>query len=64
MPCRTVVFAGDSIYLTPLTYGQMAGRAGRRGFDSLGNIIFFGVPLNKIIRITSGALPHLRVRPT
>ena len=40
MPCVTVVFSGDSVYLTALNYRQAAGRAGRRGFDLLGNVVF------------------------
>ncbi|XP_044717417.1 putative dead deah box helicase protein [Hirsutella rhossiliensis] len=44
MPCKTVVFFGDSIFLTALNYLQGAGRAGRRGFDLLGNVVFTGMP--------------------
>ncbi|KAF7684600.1 hypothetical protein TCON_0218 [Astathelohania contejeani] len=59
MPCRTVVFAGDSIELDPLNYRQMAGRAGRRGFDTLGNVVFFGIPDNKIKNLMVSSVPNL-----
>lgn len=59
MPCKTVVFSGDSIFLTALNYRQAAGRAGRRGFDSLGNVVFHGVSLSKINKLISSRLPDL-----
>jgi hypothetical protein len=59
MPCKTVVFAGDSIYLTALSFRQAAGRAGRRGFDVLGNVVFQGVPRGKMCRLLSSRLPDL-----
>ncbi|CAG8926156.1 unnamed protein product [Penicillium salamii] len=59
MPCKTVVFLGDSIYLTALNFRQAAGRAGRRGFDLLGNVIFQGVPSSKVHRLISSRLPDL-----
>ena len=48
MPCKTVVFAGDSPYLTPLMYRQMAGRSGRRGYDPLGRVVFWGLRSHRI----------------
>jgi hypothetical protein len=38
MPCKTVVFMKDSENLDTVAYKQMAGRAGRRGFDHLGYV--------------------------
>ncbi|KAH7057428.1 hypothetical protein B0J12DRAFT_413955 [Macrophomina phaseolina] len=59
MPCKTVVFCGDSIFLTALNFRQAAGRAGRRGFDVLGNVVFHGVPVSKVCRLLSSRLPDL-----
>lgn len=59
MPCKTVVFTGDSVYLTALNYRQCAGRAGRRGFDLLGNVVFNGVSRQKVHRLMRSRLPDL-----
>jgi hypothetical protein len=59
MPCRTVCFAGD-YRLTPLLYQQMAGRAGRRGFDDVGHVVFFGVPPRTAFRLVKSPLAHLQ----
>lgn len=59
MPCSTVVFCGDSVFLTALNFRQAAGRAGRRGFDLLGNVIFHGIPMHKIQQLLSSRLPDL-----
>lgn len=62
MPCRSVVFAGDSIFFDALHFRQMSGRAGRRGFDDLGHIVFFGIPGYKISRLLVSPVPYLRGR--
>ncbi|KAB2572793.1 putative helicase [Lasiodiplodia theobromae] len=59
MPCKTVVFCGDSVFLTALNFRQAAGRAGRRGFDVLGNVVFHGIPVSKVCRLLSSRLPEL-----
>ena len=59
MPCKTVVFSGDSVFLTALNFRQAAGRAGRRGFDVLGNVIFQGMSMAKVFRLLSSRLPDL-----
>ena len=104
MPCKSVVFAGDSSYLNSLQYRQvngrynltnhqlsdkalwwwitiiqvtylfpfkdnmtqrftcyfqMSGRAGRRGFDPVGNVIFFGIPYRKVQCLMTANIPKL-----
>lgn len=60
MPCKTVIFSGDSVFLSALNYRQASGRAGRRGFDLLGNVVFHGIPPNRALEIMSARLPDLR----
>jgi len=44
MPFRTCVFCGQmGNFLTPLIAQQMQGRAGRRGMDVQGNVIYLGM---------------------
>lgn len=59
MPCPTVVFFGDSEELNATTYRQMSGRAGRRGFDKRGNVVFAGIPYHKVERLLNSRLPDL-----
>ena len=60
MPCKTVVFTGDSIYLSAVNFRQASGRAGRRGFDVLGNVVFHNIAPHRVLDIISTKLPDLR----
>ena len=59
MPCKTVVFVGDDYKVDALNYRQMSGRSGRRGFDNLGNVVFYGVPLPKISNLINADISKL-----
>ncbi|KAL9616742.1 MAG: hypothetical protein Q9160_008430 [Pyrenula sp. 1 TL-2023] len=59
MPCKTVVFTEDSVFLNTLNYRQASGRAGRRGFDLLGNVVFHGISKDKARRLMSSRIPAL-----
>lgn len=59
MPCATVVFSGDSVFLTALNFRQAAGRSGRRGFDLLGSVVFQNVTQDRVCRLLSSRLPQL-----
>ncbi|XP_030048083.1 probable ATP-dependent RNA helicase DDX60 [Microcaecilia unicolor] len=60
MPCKSVVFTEDSIYLDALNYRQMSGRAGRRGQDMTGNVFFYDIPLPKVERLIKANVPELK----
>ncbi|XP_062055389.1 probable ATP-dependent RNA helicase DDX60 [Lepus europaeus] len=60
MPCKTVVFTEDSVYLDALNFRQMSGRAGRRGEDLIGSVIFYDIPLPKIDRLLKSDVPKLK----
>ncbi|KAJ4346790.1 uncharacterized protein N0V89_010722 [Didymosphaeria variabile] len=59
MPCKTVIFTGDSVFLSALNFRQAAGRAGRRGFDMLGNVVFHSISTSKVHRLISSRLPDI-----
>ena len=59
MPTKTVAFVKDSIYLDALQYRQSSGRAGRRGFDVQGHVVFVDIPLSKIRHLIISAIPNI-----
>ncbi|KAA1476464.1 P-loop containing nucleoside triphosphate hydrolase protein [Dentipellis sp. KUC8613] len=58
-PTKTTVFCGGSPYLTALTYRQCSGRAGRRGYDLLGRVVFYGLSMDRVQRLILSRLPRL-----
>ncbi|KAG0695373.1 hypothetical protein DFH29DRAFT_984966 [Suillus ampliporus] len=58
-PTKTSVFCGDSPFLTALMYRQCAGRAGRRGYDLLGKVVFYGLSMSRVQRLVLSKLPSL-----
>jgi hypothetical protein len=58
-PTKTSIFCGDSPFLTALMYRQCAGRAGRRGYDTLGKVVFYAIPMSRVQRLVLSKLPSL-----
>lgn len=60
MPFRSCIFCGDmGNDLTPLIAQQMQGRAGRRGLDVQGNIIYLGMDWPYIENLMLGQISHV-----
>ena len=58
LPIRSVAFSGyKNPKYTKSDYLQMSGRAGRRGHDNQGNIIFHGI--TNYLDLMKGELPKL-----
>jgi hypothetical protein len=59
MPCRAVIFAGDSVFINSVQFQQMAGHAGRRGLDVLGHVIFCALPLHRLHHLVISGVPQM-----
>ena len=59
-PARSVVILKDTTFLNGTSLRQMAGRAGRRGFDDLGNGVFLGVSYHRIKSLFNSLVPTMR----
>ena len=69
MPFRTCIFCGEMYdreagesRLTPLMAQQMSGRAGRRGLDQQGNLIYVGSRAKFIRSLMIGKVSHITGR--
>lgn len=60
MPFRTCIFCGDmGDKLTPLIAQQMQGRAGRRGMDVQGNVVYLGMEWSYIENLMLGQISQV-----
>jgi len=57
MPFRTTVITNNSI--DSMLYHQMAGRAGRRGLDKEGNVVFINNTWDNIKQLSISCIPHI-----
>jgi hypothetical protein len=53
MPCRSVVFPEPSQFMDAMSFHQMGGRAGRRGYDPVGNVVFANFDFPRIKQLVS-----------
>lgn len=60
MPFRTCVFCGEMFgMLDELMAAQMSGRAGRRGLDTQGNLVYAGMRVSRIRRLMIGTVSNI-----
>lgn len=63
MPFRTCVFCGEMFgSLDELMAQQMSGRAGRRGLDTQGNLVYAGMRVSRIRRLMIGTVSNITGR--
>lgn len=60
MPFRTCIFCGEMFgELDELMAQQMSGRAGRRGLDTQGNLVYAGMRISRIRRLMIGKVANI-----
>ncbi|PRP88150.1 hypothetical protein PROFUN_03973 [Planoprotostelium fungivorum] len=59
MPAKTVVIGPHNLHLTPSVFRQIAGRAGRRGYDTYGDVITIGIEKPIVERMVTSRLPPI-----
>lgn len=61
MPFRSAIFYEDpgAHWLTPLVHQQMSGRAGRRGLDRQGHLVYAGFSMTRLQQLLRGELPDI-----
>eukprot|EP01038_Epipyxis_sp_PR26KG_P005470 gene5470-7573_t len=65
MPFRTCVFCGEMFgELDELMAQQMSGRAGRRGLDTQGNIVYAGISSSHVRKLMLGKVANISGRNT
>ena len=63
MPFRTTVITKDD-NIDSMMYHQMAGRAGRRGLDKEGNVVFVGCDWDEITELSVSSIPNINGQDT
>ena len=58
-PCKTIIIGNDSTFLSEILLHQMIGRAGRRGIEDLGHVIFFCLDEGRVRSMLSSKLPEI-----
>lgn len=48
-----------NLHLTPMVFRQISGRAGRRGYDTYGDVITFGMERALVERLVTSRLPPI-----
>jgi hypothetical protein len=60
MPVKSVIMGKESTYMNQVTFNQCSGRAGRRGLEIFGHVIFFDIRLPRIYRYLNAKIPSIK----